>query len=378
MGLLVDFRVGVRQVTKRLAEAAGLLWMCLGIARVVQTICVVDPVTVDFHGFYASGFVARTGQLWAGDPPYPNFNSPVFADLLAPLSLLPIASAWWIWTLAGALSLTLTLWTLWRAGLIRTAQWPWVIGALGLCQPAIQTWWHGQVTWLLLYPITRAWLSRSAIISGLWLAPVIALKPPLALIAVLLPLRTALTAAAVSAAISLTDAALFGFQRWWQWVADALGATGLREPANASYFGVASRLQFGWSEATVSLADVSVWWWMGWGCLGALAVWLAIGAQTPLRRWIVALSAGTFLQPLGWTYYIVWWLGPMLAVWRTTPVSIASVVLLTEPVLILTAVTTSRMPALNLLALSQCAIGLVTLAATLYTESGQRRASPQE
>jgi len=292
--------------------------------------------------------------------------------------LVPIASAWWIWNLAGAFSLALTLWTLWREGLIRTTQWPWLIGALGLCQPAIQTWWHGQVAWLLLYPITRAWLSRSAIIGGLWLAPAIALKPPLALIAVLLPLPTSLTAAAVSAAISLAHATLFGVQRWWDWLRDAFGATGLREPANASYFGVASRLQFGWREAAVTLSDLSAWWWMGWGCLSVTAVWLAIGARTPMRRWIVALSAGTFLQPLGWTYYIVWWLGPMLAVWRTTPAAVAAVVLLTEPVLILTAVITSGIPTLNLLALSQCAIGLVILAATLYTESGQRRAPSQE
>ena len=173
--------------TQGLAEAAGLVWMCLGVARLAQTVWVVDPVTVDFHGFYASGFAARTGAALASAPPYPNFNSPVFVDLVAPLSLVPIAGAWWIWSLAGAVSLSLTLWTLWREGLIRTRQWPWIFGALGLCQPAIQTWWHGQVAWLLLYPITRAWLSRSAIVSGLWLGPVIALKPPLALVAVLLP-----------------------------------------------------------------------------------------------------------------------------------------------------------------------------------------------
>jgi hypothetical protein len=47
-------------------------------------------------------------------------------------------------------------------------------------------------------------------------------------------------------------------------------------------------------------------------------------------------------------------------------------------VLILTAVATSGTPTLNLLALSQCAIGLVILAATLYVESGQARASRQE
>jgi len=363
---------------QRFVDRLSLAWMCLGIARLAQTLWVVDPVTVDFHGFYASGFAARAGERWPGVPPYPNLNSPVFADLLAPLSLLPIRSAWWVWSLAGAVSLGLTLRMLWRRGLIRTTQWPWIFGALGLCQPAIQTWWHGQVAWLLLYPITRAWLSRSAIVSGVWLGAVVALKPPLALIVVFLPLPTSLTAASVSVAIIIAHVGIRGAQRWSDWYALAAGAPGLREPANASLFGVATRLQFGWNDAAVFLSDVALGWWIGWGCVALIAGWLAITARTPLRRWIVALSAGTFLQPLGWTYYIVWWLGPMLAAWRSTPVSITAVVLLTEPVLMLTAFTSSGMSAFNQLALSQSAIGLVLLAVTLYAEAGRSLAPSQK
>ena len=359
---------------QRLIDGLSIAWMCLGIARVTQTVWLVDPTTVDFHGFYASGFTARTGQPWPGAAPYPSFNSPVFADLVAPLSLVSITTAWWMWSVTGALLLALTLWTLWRKGLIRTQQWPWIFGALGLCQPAIQTWWHGQVAWLLLYPITRAWLSRSAIGSGAWLGAVIALKPPLALIAAFLHWRTSLTAAAVSGAICLAHAATFGAQRWRDWYALAAGAPGLREPANASFFGVATRLQFGWNDAAVFLSDVVVWWWIGWGGIGLIALWLAGTASTSLRRWIVALSAGTFLQPLGWTYYIVWWLGPILAAWRATPTSISAMVLLTEPVLMLTAYASAGISAFNQLALSQCAIGLVLLAVTLYIEAGKSHA----
>ena len=128
----------------------------------------------------------------------------------------------------------------------------------------------------------------------------------------------------------------------------------------------------------MSLADVAIWWWVGWGCIGAIGTWLAVNTRVPLRRWIVALSLGTFLQPLGWTYYMVWWLGPMLAAWRTTPLTITAVAMLTEPVLMLTAFTSSGIPVLNQLALSQCAIGLVLLAITLYADAGQTRAPSLE
>lgn len=344
--------------------------MCLGIFRLVQSLIAIDPTGVDFHGFYASAYEARTGQPWPEVPPNADLNPPTFGQLLIPLSLLPLRGAWFAWWIVGAVSLVATLRLLHRRGLIPAHRWPWIIGALALSAPAMQTWSHGQIAWLLLYPITRAWLSPSPVRAGLWLAPVIAIKPPIAMIVLLLPERTWAVAGAVSATICALDVALVGLGPWAAWLERSLVAPGLRMPANASYFGIATRISAGIDFQVPATIRALPWaWWVGWAACAAVTG-AAASRAVGTRRWIVALAAGTFLQPLGWTYYVVWWLGPMLAAWRSTPPVLAGAALLVEPLLIILARSSAATPFYPV-TLSLCAVGVVLLGLGLYCHASR-------
>jgi hypothetical protein len=340
--------------------------MALGVFRLVQSLLAIDPIGTDFHGFYAAGWSLRTGQPWPGDIPNPNFNPPTFELLMVALSWLTIRAAYLTWSAIGLLAVAATLRAVHRRCPIPSTSWPWVIGALGLTAPAIQTWSHGQIAWLLLYPITRAWLTSSPFRAGLWLAPAIA-------IALFLPSTTWVVAGAVSATMTALHVAIAGLGPWQAWLERSLAAPGLRQPANASFFGVATRLQFGTVfdlRPEAPIAALPWGWWALWLACAGGAIVLARRTSGP-RRWIVALTAGTWLQPLGWTYYLVFWLGPMLRDGRRSAWTIAAGVVLTEPLLIAASIVTRDTP-LFFWSLSACAIGLWCLAIGLWRVDDQR------
>ncbi|HEX5216387.1 MAG TPA: glycosyltransferase 87 family protein [Vicinamibacterales bacterium] len=330
----------------------------------------VDPASTDFHGFYASGFLLRTGRAWADGASVftPNLNPPTFNTLIAPLTLLPLHAAYYAWNAIGLVSLIASLRRLHRAHPIRAAAWPWIVGAVGLSLPAIQTWTQGQVGWVLLYPVTRAWLSRAEISAGLWLAPVVLIKPPLALMTLLLPVRTWLSAGLVSAAAAAVHIAVVGLPRWRVWLDTAIGAPTIREPANASLLGIAARFQFGLTgEAPV--AGLSLAWWGLWVASGLAIARLAYRSDWD-KRWLAASFGGVWLNPLGWAYYVVLWLGLILRHARFSWPMAAAVALLTEPILIGLASATRQTP-LYVFSLSACAAGVALLAIILWPRADE-------
>ena len=114
-----------------------------------------------------------------------------------PLALIPVSAAVWIWTGVGAVSLGLSL-----REMKRSLQWDRgtvvrVLIALLATLPAQIAWAQGQVTWILLYPLTKAWRSARegrSVTAGAWLAPAIAVKPILALTPLVLGLPVLVTA----------------------------------------------------------------------------------------------------------------------------------------------------------------------------------------
>ena len=354
-----------RARTNHLAETAGLIWMCAGVARLVLSFVAVDPAATDFRGFYASGFLLRTGHAWSDSAAVftPNLNPPTFNLLIAPLTVLPLHAAYYAWNVIGMLSLLVSLRALHRADPIGAAAWPWIVGALGLSLPAIQTWTQGQVGWVLLYPCTRAWLSRSEGTAGMWLAPAVLIKPPLALMAMLLPVRTWLTAGVISAAAAAVHVALVGLPPWHAWLDTAVGAPTIREPANASLLGIATRFQFGLG-GDAPVAGLSIAWWGLWTVSAITIGWLAYRSPSD-KRWLAALFGGVWLNPLGWAYYVVLWLGPILRYARPSWLTGIAAALLTEPILIGLASATRQTP-FYLLSLSACAAGVVLLAISLW------------
>ena len=343
--------------------------MCAGVARLVLSFIAVDPAITDFRGFYASGFLLRTGQVWAiGNNFTPNLNPPTFNTLIAPLTVLSLPAAYYVWNAIGLVSLIASLRALHRANPIRPRVWPWIVGALGVSLPAVQTWTQGQIAWVLLYPCTRAWLSRSEGTAGLWLAPAILVKPPLVLMAILLPMRTWLTAGLASSAAAAMHIGLVGLQPWQTWFDTAVGAPTVREPANASLLGIAARFQFG-LDGDAPITGLSIAWWIVWTGSAAAIGWLAY-RSTREKQWLMALFGGVWLNPLGWAYYVVLWLGPLLRYARPTWLLGIAVALLTEPILIAFAAATQQTP-LYVLSLSACGAGVVLLAISLWPRAAE-------
>jgi len=351
-----------------LVETASLIWMCAGVARLVLSFVAVDAAATDFHGFYASGFLLRTGHAWSDSASIftPNLNPPTFNILIAPLTMFPLQAAYHAWNAIGMVSLIVSLRALHRAHPIGAAAWPWIVGAMGLSLPAIQTWTQGQIGWVLLYPFTRAWLSRSEVGAGLWLAPVVLIKPPLAIMVMLLPVRTWLTAGVVSAAAAAIHVALAGLPLWRTWLANAVGAPTIREPANASLLGIATRLHYGLT-GDAPVAGLSIGWWGVWAVSAIAIGWLAYRSRWN-KRWIAALFGGVWLNPLGWAYYVVLGLGPIVRYARFSWTSATAIALLTEPILLGLAWATRGTPFYPL-SLSACAIGVSLLAVSLWRQA---------
>ena len=95
-------------------------------------------------------------------------------------------------------------------------------------------------------------------------------------------------------------------------------------------------------------------------------------AQLPYVRAVVGANAAgsihessVWLNPLGWAYYVVLWLGPILRYARPSWLTGIAAALLTEPILIGLASATRQTP-FYLLSLSACAAGVVLLAISLW------------
>jgi alpha-1,2-mannosyltransferase len=297
-----------------------LTWLWLFGAGLVSVLLSVPDFNFsdsDFRCFYLSarswldgtGMYSRTPLIDTnGIACGPNLNPPWFAALLSPLTALPIGGAFAVWT---ALNLALVLTTI-RRILIARPEVPWQALVL-ICfafLPAWLSWRHGQVTWILFALITRAWLASSPVRAGLWLAPAIALKPPLALMAILLPWPIAAVAGTAAAMATVGLVIVMGVPVWAEWLLLSDSVNRLGWPTNTSLWGLAVRLEHG--SVYGGLADLSVV-----SLTLVLLSAVGLGAWT-LRsagdvRWTRAFLWGLLLSPLGWLHHLPEIAGPLLA-----------------------------------------------------------------
>jgi hypothetical protein len=286
------------------------LWLLLAaiVAWIVGS--EVDPVGGDFHGFYNAARV-RAGWATDGTPTPPNLSVPILAVLMVPLAALPLPTAYWTWTGLGALALAASLWRVAQVRDISPPRMWFTAGAMLVLMPCLTAWITGQVTWVLVWIVTEAWASTSTRRAGIWLGVAIALKPPLALMAILLPWRIWSVAAITSLGLALLSLPLVGIPAWTGWIATGRTVDWLAQSDSVSFWGWAARLTAA-PGAKIGMADLPAW---------SLALILVLAAALALtvhrargdRRWGMAVMWSLCVSPLGWIYYLPLALGPMLS-----------------------------------------------------------------
>lgn len=321
---------------------APLAYLTAALLVAPATLSIVGQSS-DFHTFFRSTLAWRE-RLPIPAAAFPNLNPPTFSLIFAPLTYLNETTALMVWTAIGIASIAASLVAIRRARAIPATQLFWTSGALIVSQPAITAWLLGQVTWVLLYPVTRAWLAadRSAVRSGLWLGAVIAIKPPFALFALLLPLPVMMVAAATSAGISALDVAISGWQPWRDWLVLGHQIDWYAWPINASLWVWPAR----WATVHSAAGFIGSWVWLadhrvqfsGLPTPGVVAILLILLSCVPLvlkakgdRRWVLAFVWSLLASPLGWIYYLPVILGPLLGSWTSNRGQRLAFILLSFP-----------------------------------------------
>jgi hypothetical protein len=234
--------------------------------------------------------------------------------------VLPYHVAQALWSLAGALALVASVRVMSRTLELQRRDVWWAVAILSVSYPAWLIWFQGQVIWLLLYPFTRAWAALRTgqqMVAGLWLAPVIAVKPQFALMALLLPWRVWLTAGVASASVTAIGIILTGWSAWTAWLRLGGNVRWLAWPDNASLWGVLSRLKSG-RLLGGALSDLSPFV-VGLGIvLAAALAWCVAREEDPDRRLSLAVLWTVVVSPLGWVYYVPIGMGPFIASWPAT------------------------------------------------------------
>ncbi|HKI34971.1 MAG TPA: glycosyltransferase 87 family protein [Gemmataceae bacterium] len=260
-----------------------------------------------------------------------NMNPPHFHLLLLPLALLSDLDEAFVlwWVLGGVCLLQCSRWILAETGLKLTADLrrSALLMLLAFCGTAAML-FTGQLTFLLLVPVTLMWRSARRGHwgrSGAWLGLALSVKPFLAvLLAYFLWRRRWRAAASCLVACAFCFAVgllVFGGDNHVSWrgrLAISEGWAWL--PMNASLMGMLTRLftESVWYTPLAILPTGLVWLlWVGIG--GALAV-LTLAAtgrgDTPAgvdQDFCLVLLASVLFCPLGWVYYLWLALPPLVA-----------------------------------------------------------------
>lgn len=298
---------------KRAKSLIGPLLFAAALLPVVFTIAAIayGGIPPDFASFYESGRAWLNGAPpYPGSSEFPNMNPPSAVVLLfAPLAHLNSTLASLIWCGVGVIGVAASGRLIARElGSLRDG------ALLALSVPAGLSWIEGQITWLLLYPITRAWIAyrnRQPLMSGLWLGPVIAVKPFLALLPLSLGFIALLVSGLCSAGISSVVIAWTHWPVWRTWIDTAAAVPFVGYLNNASLWAPAARAvrahtvaQVGWLASVLILTS------------GAVMLVLTYRDEDPDRRWLAGGLFALLLSPLGWIYYAPLFVGPLLAVLR--------------------------------------------------------------
>lgn len=307
---------------ERLAALAVVAFVLTALA--VQSFVLADlSEETAFAAFYRSAARWSTGgpMYAASDAHNPNLLPPIVtAIVITPFTSLPPGIVPLAWTLLGALAFGASVREIAR---VLDLDWQQTAGAvlvLAITAGWFYSWQQGQITWLLLYPMTRAWIAMRngrPIAAGLWLAPVIVAKPIVAVVALCWPWRAWLTAGLSSAGIAMLGILAMGWPTWRAWLDASAYISWISHPANASLWGALVRVHTGhaYTGSVAGLSALPMPLLIVAGLLAAFAGRCVRQTRDLDRRTASALLLMVWLSPLGWVYYLPLAFGPFVASW---------------------------------------------------------------
>jgi hypothetical protein len=297
-----------------------IVWLTLAWLVFAALVKSADVQATDFHAFYQSGLLFRGAQPNPADrPSRDDLNTPILAAVVAPLTFLSMQTAFYLWTAIGAGALALTLRAVHAERRVPVERLLWIAGGCSVLAPGHAVWSEGQVTWLLLYPVTAAWLrsSHQPRAAGSWLGLAIAIKPPLALIMPFVPGRTSVTAVLVAAILVGFDLLAGGVAAWLAWLGALSRINWLPHQWNASLWGMAARIHAPQLSGAAGMTDIGLGWRIAVIAASASLAWQVFRSAGD-RRWMLAILWGILVSPLGWIYYLPLTIGPLAVLWRPT------------------------------------------------------------
>ena len=258
-----------------------------------------------------------------------NLNPPHFHLILLPLAPLPARWALVVWGLASLLCLALSLRLIARESGITLTPWQRrlallaLLGFAGMAAVAVT----GQVSFVLLLPVTLAWIRARRgkwTEAGIYLGLAMSVKPFLAVFLPYLVLRrrfvTLGTAVGAGTAAFLVGLGVFGWEAHRSWIGGLSAVSWEWVAMNASLLGFLKRVlapSFYYAPMLDAPGLIGPLWLLLSGAIGVVS--LAVAATDERERAVdrafgLLLLAALLISPLGWTYY--WWfvLGPMVAV----------------------------------------------------------------
>jgi alpha-1,2-mannosyltransferase len=264
-----------------------------------------------------------THQFW-------NLNPPHFHLLVLPLAWLAPMQALSVWFAAGLFCLCLCVFLIWRELSIPWTPQSAFVATVAVLLPSstgmvVLT---GQVTLILMLPITLAWVSarRGAwTAAGVYLGLAASVKPFLGIFWIYLLLKRRLRAAGVMAAVAIAwagiGATIFGVASYQSWMATLSKVDWVWGPMNGSVAALFVRI-FGPNPTFRPLIDNPE---AGW--VAAVTVSAGIAACTCWvlgrddsdrgadRAFAGLILAALLITPLGWMYYLALLAGPAAALW---------------------------------------------------------------
>ncbi len=258
-----------------------------------------------------------------------NLNPPHFHVLLLPLA--PLSGRWAlaVWGVLSLACLALSLRLIARESGIALTPWRRRLAALALLSfagmGAVAV--TGQVSFVLLLPVTLAWARARRGRwgeAGVYLGLAMSVKPFLAIFLPYLILRrrfvTLGTALGAAGGAFLIGLGAFGWDAHRSWLAGLSAVSWEWVAMNASVLGFLRRVLAPsmYYEPLLDVPGLIVPLWLLLSAtIGVVSLAVAAGdrgARAVDRGFALLLLAALLISPLGWTYY--WWLalGPMVAV----------------------------------------------------------------
>jgi hypothetical protein len=297
----------------------------------------------DFGRFFYATAAYRAGHdMYAPSPATPvvltgsvtvqllDLNPPLFHALLLPLVRLPVAQAFILWALASVICLGASLFVVARELRVQRTTNGMALVVVGLVASSatLATVVTGQITFVLLLPLTIAWQEARRghwTAAACWLGGLASIKLFVGVFALaFLAARRwrALIVMAAAAAVGFAIGLLaFGLPAYLSWTRALASVSWPWLPMNASAAGLLSRAFDGGPVFAPLVLAPSVARWCG------MAVSLALVAATGLtiardrrpgavdRTFLGVTLLAVLASPLGWVYYLWLAVGPATAVW---------------------------------------------------------------